>query len=1444
MKNSLLWLALAVSALACSFVFFSSAHAAPTVCQIGNGCTGTSTAPAYGKILIGGLSGEYEYVASSTLLSGAVSSVFGRTGAVAAQSGDYTTSLVPEGSNVYWTQARFDTALTGTTSLPKITTLGSLALPYSQLTSTPDLTQYLTLSAWYGTTTDQLKEGSNNLYFTNARVASYISGSSTVPHIGGSAYGNLLLWNGSGWVTTATSSLGLKTSSFASANVSQWTNDAGYLTSLSGAASSTLLSDNNTFSGVDKFTNASSDFSGTWQTFSPSHFQTALGFTAVPNTRAINTTYPLQGGGDLSADRTLTFPATSTLYAGTAGQILALLNGQWIGTATSTYSSPLSFNAGTNAVSIQAAGASQNGYESSSDYQLLHTATTTYAYPLTYTVGTNAVTFPATSTQYGSGTAGQVLMWSGTTGAPTWAATSSSGLGSVTSIAFGDALNGGTITTSGNVNLKSYFSTSTADTAGQLAYANSTNGWPVKLSFVATSTLSASSPLTGSFTQIGSGGSVGCQTASASQAGCLSASDWNKFNNQLSTTSPWTTGQVAFVNSNGNVSSVATGTVSAGSTAITVTAGRSVLGGALAIDCAAAGASQNGCLSSGDWSTFNGKLNLSNLWNVATTYSTTTLATTTPLWFKTGYYASSTASTPSIDDYFIAQQSTTTNATTTTLGFVNLKNSILATNGSGGVVGSSTIGSNLLSNSGVSANSYTCTNLTVTAQGILTSASNGSCGGGGGTWPFTTTDTNFAATPQQSTTTPEWFKGNGTWGLFASSTSMFDSATTTNLGVISNAYFPGNSIWNSNGRVGIGTTNITGFDANARLTVANTGFISIDASSTDITTSSAGELAAISDQSELAMLSHGSLRTNVRYGITLGGWTEFSDFNTPTSTSNGFVIGVQASSPLVFGTNNVERMRVTGAGNIGIATTTPDAITSIFHTGNTNIGLSIEHSSAQKNLNGDDPELMLTNFNTTVGNYSAIDFTDNTVDTNAVRLLGIYQAHGASPSGDFAILTANAGTVTEKMRVMSWGAIVMGTTTSQLGGLTIGTSTAPQLILSDNTAADNAWTFRSINNNLYIATSSASATSSTAAIVITNATTTLSQDVQISGLNGSQPNPYLLIGTTSPGYGRLAGGLVDAVYYNASNISAINAFNGSSGACAGSGFFADGNILALNSDYAFFGFTNAGWTGSGCAVGNAKERPESTIISNPTGDMNFELASTSQAVAYKWWTQNTTQSMTLNNWGALTVGTTTTQSGQVTIGTSSAPQLMLSDNTAADNLWSLRTIANTLYFATSTATATSTPLLTFSSNFGIGIASTTPQPSGLTIGWGNLVLGAGQFAMAYASSTNPAQIQTIDWNSGGMQRIIASSSLSLVINATSSHPYDGGHYILKICQDGTGSRSITFITPGQLAWANGTTTISSAANSGTLLGMIYDARIARYDVVASSTISDVRTCVP
>ncbi len=62
-----------------------------------------------------------------------------------------------------------------------------------------------------GTTTDALAEGSNNKYYQDSRVASYINSSSTIPSVGGSSYGDILSWNGSHWSVAATSSIGLPT---------------------------------------------------------------------------------------------------------------------------------------------------------------------------------------------------------------------------------------------------------------------------------------------------------------------------------------------------------------------------------------------------------------------------------------------------------------------------------------------------------------------------------------------------------------------------------------------------------------------------------------------------------------------------------------------------------------------------------------------------------------------------------------------------------------------------------------------------------------------------------------------------------------------------------------------------------------------------------------------------------------------------------------------------------------------------------------------------------------------------------------------------------------------------------------------------------------------------------------------------------------------------------
>lgn len=122
--------------------------------------------------------------------------------------------------------------------------------------------------------------------------------------------------------------------------------------------------------------------------------------------------------------------------------------------------------------------------------------------------------------------------------------------------------------------------TSSPDTVGQILYYTTTNGYPARTAGVATSTLTPSSPLTGSFIQIGSNGSLGCQTASGSQAGCLSSMDWTTFNNKGSGTIT-SVGATYPLSSTGGITPV--------------------------ISSATSSASSAGILSAADWTTFNGK---------------------------------------------------------------------------------------------------------------------------------------------------------------------------------------------------------------------------------------------------------------------------------------------------------------------------------------------------------------------------------------------------------------------------------------------------------------------------------------------------------------------------------------------------------------------------------------------------------------------------------------------------------------------------------------------------------------------------------------------------------------------------------------------------------------------------------------------------------------------
>ena len=97
----------------------------------------------------------------------AVTSVFGRTGVVVAVSGDYTTTLVTEGTNLYYTDARARAAISVTGS-------GSYNSSTGVITVTGGVTSVNTLTGAVVLTTTNIAEGTN-LYYTDARVGTYLT---------------------------------------------------------------------------------------------------------------------------------------------------------------------------------------------------------------------------------------------------------------------------------------------------------------------------------------------------------------------------------------------------------------------------------------------------------------------------------------------------------------------------------------------------------------------------------------------------------------------------------------------------------------------------------------------------------------------------------------------------------------------------------------------------------------------------------------------------------------------------------------------------------------------------------------------------------------------------------------------------------------------------------------------------------------------------------------------------------------------------------------------------------------------------------------------------------------------------------------------------------------------------------------------------------------------
>ena len=210
-------------------------------------------------------------------------------------------------------------------------------------------------------------------------------------------------------------------------------------------------------------------------------------------------------------------------------------------------------------------------------------------------------------------------------------------------------------------------STSSTPTIGNLAYWTSSGSWPETLGTVATTTLTGTYPIsvsnspvvigasqafitfpatstlygTGTGGQVlawsgsvptwvatttfstgltYSAGAVTCNTASGSALGCLSAANWNTFNNKIGTSSVPTIGNLAYWTGAGTpstLSTVATTSLSATSPLV-LTNPPSVVGTTSAsLTCNTASVSAAGCLSLSDFQVFNNKVATTSIDTIA-----------------------------------------------------------------------------------------------------------------------------------------------------------------------------------------------------------------------------------------------------------------------------------------------------------------------------------------------------------------------------------------------------------------------------------------------------------------------------------------------------------------------------------------------------------------------------------------------------------------------------------------------------------------------------------------------------------------------------------------------------------------------------------------------------------------------------------------------------------
>lgn len=436
-------------------------------------------------------------------------------GTIATSSLKINTGDLIEGSNLFYTTARslasFITNLAATTSVASITTLPSLSLPYVQITGVPAFDTF------------------GYPFPANATTSALTFGGVTVTGIGA---GTINSTSGGTLYSTGTSTPAVTAPIGYSGTLGQFIGGiSGNFTcavangTIPGCLSAT---DYNTFNGKQAAGNYITALTGDVTASGPGSVAATL---ATVNGNVGTFTYPsitVNGKGLITAISNGSAPTTYT------GTFPISISGSVISSLFSTTS-----NSGI---------AQGNLYVGSGGiFQTSATTSVTNGTGISFSgtagalIGGSALTI--TNSGVTSNVAGTGISVSGATGAVTITNTGVTSIVAGTNVTISGATGAVTINASGGSGGSGTVSTSTNEVAGRLAYFTSNSGTPALLGQVATSAPTVSAPITYSGT-LGSlvggvGGAFGCTNASAGVTGCLTGTDWNTFNNKLSSDPNW-----------------------------------------------------------------------------------------------------------------------------------------------------------------------------------------------------------------------------------------------------------------------------------------------------------------------------------------------------------------------------------------------------------------------------------------------------------------------------------------------------------------------------------------------------------------------------------------------------------------------------------------------------------------------------------------------------------------------------------------------------------------------------------------------------------------------------------------------------------------------------------------------------------------------------------------